>query len=154
MFDKRIQDIHIKKNREHEAGVTSLHSNKSREHVIVSGSYDEYIRLWDIRNLKRSVSSVKMPGTLWRLKWDPFIQKYLLAACMYGGVHIVSAANDNIQIVKSYYEHKNISYGADWCTLQNDDVDKFNFDGNVIIGTCSFYEKLLCVSKAYCDFSV
>ncbi|XP_030754397.1 diphthine methyltransferase [Sitophilus oryzae] len=153
VFDKRIKDMPVTKNKEHGAGVTSLHSNKSKEYVIASGSYDENIRLWDIRHMKRSTDIFKMPGTLWRLKWDPFVQNFLLAACMLGGVHIVSAlTNHPMGIVESYYEHKNISYGADWSFLDKNEVEKFNSAGNVVIGTCSFYDKLLCISKTYCDF--
>lgn len=106
------------------------------------------MRLWDTRKIKSPISQIKTPGTPWRLKWDPFSYDYLLAACMLGGAHIVDARNlENPQIIDSYYEHKNITYGSDWCYLNEDDVRQFEFDGNRIIGTCSFYDHLLCVSK-------
>ncbi|XP_050298245.1 diphthine methyltransferase isoform X2 [Anthonomus grandis grandis] len=119
--------------RHHQAGVTSFHSNKSKEFVVASGSYDEHVHIWDIRNLKKAMSTIKMPGPLWRLKWDPFCQRFLLAAC-------------------SYYEHKNISYGADWCFLDSTEVKEIDSSANVIIGSCSFYDHLLCVSKTKCEF--
>ncbi|KAJ8935002.1 hypothetical protein NQ318_012654 [Aromia moschata] len=110
----------LQKNRVHTAGVTSLHSNCSREHIVATGSYDENIRLWDIRNIKSELKSVTMPGPLWRLKWDPFCQNYLLAACMLGGVHIVDLRNmDETEIIGSLYEHKSICYGADWSHMKN-----------------------------------
>ncbi|KAG5899352.1 hypothetical protein JTB14_036841 [Gonioctena quinquepunctata] len=147
-FDRRAGKEPVSKNRSHNAGVTSLHSNLSRENLLATGSYDEYIRLWDIRNMKTETGSIKMPGTLWRLKWDSFDQTHLLAACMLGGVHIVNAsAIDQLEIVGSYYEHKNISYGADWCYLDRDNCGKFAETGQFIIGTCSFYDRLLCVAK-------
>lgn len=91
-----------------------------------------------------------MPGTLWRLKWDPFYHTFLLAACMLGGVHVIDTKQE--EIVNSYYEHKNIAYGADWSHLSQDKVTQYSNKGNVIIGTCSFYDNLLCVSKLECDF--
>lgn len=80
-----------------------------------------------------------MPGPLWRLKWDPVEQNYLISACMLGGMHIIKAINA-LEIIESYYEHKNICYGADWChsnSVQNE----------FTVGTCSFYDHLLCISK-------
>lgn len=89
-----------------------------------------------------------MPGTLWRVKWDPFHANFVLAACMLGGVHVIDFLEEEQgTIAESYYEHTNISYGADWCHLNQSEVKKFNFDGERIIGTCSFYDRLLCVAK-------
>lgn len=36
-FDRRCGDSPIAKNRRHETGVTSFHSNKSREFIVVTG---------------------------------------------------------------------------------------------------------------------
>ncbi|CAM9548127.1 unnamed protein product [Choristocarpus tenellus] len=76
--------------RHHGAGVTSGQWHPSREHVFASGSYDEDIRLWDIRNTRDSVSQVSTGGGLWRLKWHPSPEAgqrdLLLAACMHAGV--------------------------------------------------------------------
>lgn len=93
------------------------------------------------------MSTIKMPGEVWRLKWEPFERNLLLAACMYNGVHIVdfSTITDG-KIVGSYYEHKNISYGADWSYINQNNpqtVEKKSY----IIGSCSFYDKLLCISQ-------
>ncbi|XP_018574760.1 diphthine methyltransferase [Anoplophora glabripennis] len=147
-FDKRIENQAIAKIKCHGAGVTSLHSSCFKENILASGSYDEYIRLWDIRKMKNEISSIKMPGTLWRVKWNPINQNYLLAACMLGGIHIVKLGNVyNMTITGSYHEHKNISYGADWSYLKGDSCNKIASDATAILGTCSFYDHLLCVSK-------
>ncbi|CAK9834201.1 Diphthine methyltransferase [Anthophora retusa] len=79
----------IASNRVHGAGVTSIHSNVTREFLLSSGSYDEMLRLWDTRNFKQPISEINLGGGIWRLKWDPFLQRYLLAACMYGGFRII-----------------------------------------------------------------
>lgn len=103
-------------------------------------SYDQHIRIWDIRKLKEETSKVDMSGEVWRLKWDPFRGDYLLAACMYNGMHIVNFESlTDGKIVGSYYEHKNITYGTDWCHH----LDHNHF----IIGSCSFYDNLLCISQ-------
>ncbi|CAH0563465.1 unnamed protein product [Brassicogethes aeneus] len=148
-YDLRVGNSPISKNRSHEAGVTSIHCNISKEFILATGSYDENIRIWDIRNIKQCTSSIKMPGPVWRVKWDPFTQNNLLSACMLGGVHVINAENiENLEIVDSFYEHKNIAYGADWCYLPQDRIDvDFNLSESCIIGSCSFYDHLLCVSK-------
>lgn len=112
-------------------------------------SYDSCVRFWDIRKMKSPLIQLKTPGSLWRLKWDPFSFDFLLTACMFGGAHIINAKNiENVEIIDSYYEHKNITYGSDWCFLGEDAIkEQFGFDGKRIIGTCSFYDHLLCVSS-------
>ncbi|XP_056648191.1 diphthine methyltransferase [Diorhabda sublineata] len=147
-FDKRVGSQPISKNKNHGAGVTSFHSNSFKEYLVASGSYDEHVRLWDVRKMKSEIDTIKMPGTLWRLKWDPFEQNKLLAACMLGGVHILNIdTNNRMDLIASYFEHKNISYGADWSYLDKDECNKFDNVGDCIIGSCSFYDHLLCISK-------
>lgn len=102
-------------------------------------SYDCYVRLWDIRNMKAPSNEIEMLGTLWRLKFDPFECRWLLAACMLGGAHVIDTVN--LKTVTSYHEHKNITYGSDWSHL--------SAEGSKILGTCSFYDRLLCISKLY-----
>lgn len=97
--------------------------------------------------MKSTLFTLKMPAPLWRLKWDPHDSKHLLCACMLGGAHVVHVEADTSQIVGSYGEHKNICYGADWSYLGKDEVNRFKCSGNRIIGTCSFYDHLLCISE-------
>lgn len=104
--------------------------------------------MWDTRKIKTPISNLEMPGPLWRLKWDPWNCNYLLAACMLGGAHIIRAADKNqLTIAGSYYEHKNITYGCDWCYLSEEEVQQYETEGERIIATCSFYDHLLCISK-------
>ncbi|KAF5289758.1 hypothetical protein FQA39_LY03675 [Lamprigera yunnana] len=138
-FDKRCESKPVLKNRIHNAGVTSIHSNSQREFTIASGSYDENIYLWDLRNMRTPLDRVHMPGPVWRLKWDPATFNYLLAACMLGGAHILNLESDKkLNIVGSYYGHKSMTYGADWSHSNAE---------NRIVATCSFYDNLLCVLK-------
>ncbi|KAJ8911653.1 hypothetical protein NQ315_005999 [Exocentrus adspersus] len=150
-FDKRVGNQIVGKNQSHHAGVTSLHTSCFKENILVSGSYDENIRLWDIRNIKNEVNSSHMPGPVWRVKWNPFYENYLLAVCMMGGVHILDVEYSKIDIIGSYHEHKSISYGADWSYLDSECGEKNASKRSGIIATCSFYDHLLCVSKYVTD---
>eukprot|EP00056_Hartaetosiga_gracilis_P022378 m.29988 g.29988 ORF g.29988 m.29988 type:complete len:346 (+) comp9609_c0_seq7:62-1099(+) len=64
----------------HQMGVTSAHSSMHREHVLVTGSYDEEVRVWDTRNLKRPAYECNVGGGIWRLKWHPTDPSLLLCA--------------------------------------------------------------------------
>lgn len=79
------------------------------EHCLVSGSYDEKARVWDLRNLSRPTSTVEVPcaGGVWRLKWHPTHKALLAAACMYGGFFLLrtdadDAGGDALADGKSY----------------------------------------------------
>ncbi|KAJ9577190.1 hypothetical protein L9F63_006247 [Diploptera punctata] len=121
----------------HDAGVTSLHTNVMREHVLASGSYDEQLRIWDTRSMKRAVNVIRLTGGVWRLKWDPHKWEHLLASCMHGGFCIVNTSDESPKIVAQYEEHKSLAYGSDWCHLKGE--QRF-------IATCSFYDHKLCLS--------
>jgi diphthamide biosynthesis protein 7 len=52
----------------HEAGVTSL--CQPRPHELVTGSYDNKVRLFDLRALRREpLAAFDTGGGVWRLKW-------------------------------------------------------------------------------------
>lgn len=99
--------------------------------------------------MKRTQKELEMPGTLWRLKWNPHNYDFLLAGCMLDGVHIVEAG-DHLDIVENYYEHKDLSYGVDWSYLKENELEKFG-GGKYLIASCSFYDHLLCVWTANCN---
>ena len=46
--------------RAHGAGVCCISSHPRREHVLVTGSYDEGARLWDVRMMQRPVETCKV----------------------------------------------------------------------------------------------
>lgn len=119
------------------------------EEYLYFSSYDEILRLWDSRNLKRSISEINVGGGIWRLKWDPFNCERLLSACMYDGFKII-ACNDSqmLNVIGEYKEHQSIAYGCDWSYLNVETWSPYLYrDGNTsLVGTCSFYDHILKLS--------
>lgn len=105
------------------------------------------MRLWDDRNLRTPLHDAHLPGPVWRLKWDPFQSTEIIAACMSNGVHILQNSADKLNIVGSYFGHKDIAYGVDWSYLPKTEVQKLHLNCDRLIASCSFYDRLLCVAQ-------
>lgn len=150
-FDIRV-DTPVMSSKTHWAGVTSIHCNPRQQRSLASGSYDEYMRLWDTRKMSYPLSQKNLGGGIWRLKWNPFDGKHLLAACMYGGFRLLDCENfDNPQILSEYNEHTSISYGCDWSFLNSQEIVQrelfYDMDQQVaLVSTCSFYDHLMNLS--------
>lgn len=145
-FDARTGTIPVLCNREHTSGVTSIHSNAVKSFMLATGSYDEFLRLWDKRNLRQPVSKINLNGGIWRLKWDPFTHQYLLAACMYEDFKIINC-NCNMSIIGNYDKHDGISYGCDWSFLKKEDVSRLKIPiGETLVSTCSYQDCALKLS--------
>lgn len=131
-------------NKSHIAGVTCLLSHPKQEHILLTGSYDERLRIFDTRSMKKPVSDINLYGGIWRLKPDPYDRNLILAACMYKNFSIVELldSSSDIKLMAEYNEHESICYGADWCL----DTSKEN-NSELFMATCSFYDHKLCLSK-------
>ena len=130
-------------NKEHTMGVCAIQSSSLMEHVFASGSYDEQVHIWDSRSMRAPLMSCHVGGGIWRLKWHPQRENYLLAACCHSGFHIlnVDISQGNADVVASYTEHKSLAYGADWGgSLNGNDSDLHE-----VMATCSFYDHRLDV---------
>ena len=127
--------------RSFEAGVTTIQSHPHVEHLLAVGSYDDHIRLFDVRNPLRPVSQMHVGGGVWRAKWHPSSARKddLLLACMYAGCKVVKIGEETSEVVKSFEEHKSIAYGADW-SFAAGELTK--------VATCSFYDHSLYVWDA------
>ncbi|KAJ7517316.1 hypothetical protein O6H91_21G018500 [Diphasiastrum complanatum] len=151
--------------RAHRMGVCCVQSNPLCEHVLVTGSYDETIRLWDSRMLQNPVleAELGLGGGVWKVKWHPKNGKLLLAACMHNGFAILHANSLEVKVLEEYKGHKSLAYGADWyrgksknrvemkdhqeqthlgCQSEAEVVSRDILSPS-LVATCSFYDSAL-----------
>ncbi|KAK7204717.1 WD40-repeat-containing domain protein [Myxozyma melibiosi] len=130
--------------RTHAAGVTSILTNTVQavsfdEKTLWTGSYDDTIRVWDLRGARgKVVGETNLGGGVWRLVPRPGggSREEVFACCMYdGGKVVVPGSGEDgeaVEVVRVVKEgHESMVYGADWTT-----------DGSVV-ASCSFYDKQL-----------
>eukprot|EP00744_Colponema_vietnamica_P024335 GILI01035494.1.p1 GENE.GILI01035494.1~~GILI01035494.1.p1 ORF type:complete len:329 (-),score=2.49 GILI01035494.1:147-1133(-) len=123
----------------HSMGVCSIQSNPHSQNQFCSGSYDEYVHVWDNRSLKTPVCSFHTGGGVWRLKWHPTRSDVLLAACMHNGFSVwQTTGSEGSQI--AHYSHESLAYGTDWVYTHQ--------TSHALIGACSFYDKFLTLWSA------
>lgn len=128
----------------HTMGVCCMQSSPHREHVLATGSYDEKVRLWDMRNLSipTLTQDVDVGGGVWRVKWHPKDPALLLTAAMHGGFVIIEADAEDSCSIKAKWPGT-LGYGADW---YRGDVGRScssgAMDGLSLAGTCSFYDRI------------
>ena len=136
----------------HGAGVTCVVPSPHDDHIIATGSYDDYVRLWDCRRIATPLSECNVGGGAWRARWHRS-RRALACAAMGGGAVLLDAANDALTAVYTYDDHESIVYGADWVSAPNDTKNNNNSSGNEeergedennhdddVLVTCSFYD--------------
>lgn len=112
--------------RSHGAGVTAIVPDKNGRDIL-TGSYDDRIRRFDVRNLRKTVIEKDLSGGVWRI--IPRERDELVACCTYDGAKVIQ--NENFEILKTWTGHDSMVYGGD---VTGD-----------LIGTCSFYDKRVCI---------
>ena len=148
----------------HGAGVTCVAPSPHDPHVVATGSYDDRVRLWDCRCVRRPLEACDAAdcgGGTWRLRWHPE-RRAIACAAMGGGVAIVDwsgresrsideidEANGGLESESDVWEpgslsvafryggHGSIAYGADWGWKRGGRED--------VVVSCSFYDKGLHV---------
>lgn len=158
--DTRVQHSLIRDQKTHTAGVTAivvlpiLHEGQE---VLITGSYDEYIRVLLPRSHGRSKATVlaeaRLGGGVWRISRpykDNFAQdeedtKFnVLASCMHAGAKIVhiqrTAGTWSIEVIARFKEHESMNYASDV---------RANEEGHLFAST-SFYDRKLCVWSLLC----
>lgn len=119
----------------HDSGVCCIQRRPHHSFIVASGSYDEKIRMWDLRSLSKPLESLDAGGGVWRIAWSS-LGDSLAVAAMYGGARLLSA--DPLRVVKEYKEHASIVYGV---AIGRDAASA---DGLTVL-TCSFYDHLLAI---------
>ena len=121
----------------HDAGVTSI--LPVSDSLVLTGSYDNHLRLFDYRNFRRPVCSVDLDGGVWRIFPRPRSNlSAFLTCCMQTGAKTVSL-NLGLETIEERLrfepeEERRLIYGASW---QDEDT----------VVLCSFYEKNLYVCR-------
>nr|XP_018909587.1 PREDICTED: diphthine methyltransferase homolog [Bemisia tabaci] len=156
IFDVRCTDYKAQLTcKTHGAGVTSLHCNPISNQYLASGSYDELLRVWDVRKMKHPINSINLGGGIWRIKWDPERGVNLATACMYNNFHLVADHGDKLEVVTSFRENSSIAYGIDFCYYGKEEMKrKFNFDTNFryyLLAMCSFYDHKMFIASVNVD---
>lgn len=98
-----------------------------------------------MRNMKQSYNNVNVDGGVWRLKWEPNKEEYLLSASMFNAAHIIDTTFNVENYCYSFGEKNNrLYYGADWCHFNEIQLESWTKAKNKrIITTCSFYDHKL-----------
>lgn len=129
----------------HQAGVCCISEMESDPNIILTGSYDECIRIWDWRNSSRPICTLehRTGGGVWRLKPHPKDPRLLLTACMYNGflVYRIASQGEDAWTMKEceHYPHQQtLAYGASWSHRQPGQDHSRS-----LVATCSFYDNLL-----------
>lgn len=132
-------------------GVCCIAQCPGDSNMLLTGSYDEFVRVWDLRSLSRPVveSCLCLGGGVWRLKHHPQIPGLVLAACMHNGFAIVKIDGDKINILETYNKHGSLAYGADW-QRAGEPVEQGSVASvSASVATCSFYDCLLRIWKPH-----
>lgn len=149
IYDRRSDKVG-KNDKVHTAGITSMQMNLKKEYSLISGSYDEKVAFWDVRQMKLPKNLLSTGGGVWRLKWEPNECSDLAAACMHNG--FLAIDGNNCSIIAEYKEHSSLAYGIDWSSLEQSEISDY-FDIETLgdkklhlLSMCSFYDNLLSIA--------
>lgn len=133
-------------------GVCCIAKSPHDPNTLLTGSYDEHLRIWDVRSISKPVSesSICLGGGVWRIKHHPYIPGLALTACMHNGFAIVKFGGDRVEVVEKYEKHGSLAYGGDWQRGDSAVVGERKSSA-FAVATCSFYDRLLRVWIPECD---
>ncbi|KAH7856591.1 hypothetical protein Vadar_003253 [Vaccinium darrowii] len=137
----------------HKMGVCCITKSPSNSHMLFTGSYDEYLRVWDVRSISKPVNetSICLGGGVWRIKHHPSVPGLLLAACMHNGFAVVKIKGEKAEVIETYNKHGSLAYGADW---QRGEVCQEGKSMSGAVATCSFYDQLLRIWMPESDLEI
>ncbi|EAQ92210.1 hypothetical protein CHGG_00445 [Chaetomium globosum CBS 148.51] len=148
------QSLPALESRDHDAGVTAILPlfTQDNHELVVTGSYDEYIRLFLVPPFGRpkNLAEGMLGGGVWRLNLIDLdttsTQNYtwrarILASCMHAGPRVVellkSGAGEYLfKVLGRFEEHKSMNYGSDF---------QPGWENMLSVVSTSFYDKLLCL---------
>ncbi|PNY25437.1 Protein MSN5 [Tolypocladium capitatum] len=149
---------------QHDAGVTAilplpLHAADGGR-VVVTGSYDDHLRVFAIHDLHESrgikrlrlATDKNLGGGVWRLNLVDILslgdgpsRVRILASCMHAGARLVEISTEDgsqweCRILARFEEHKSMNYASDFVVARGG-------KGLRCVST-SFYDRLLCLWEA------
>ena len=124
-WDLRTFEKAATNSKAHSMGVTAYLFRD--EFNLLSGSYDDQLREWDIRNISQPVKIAATRGGIWRIK--KYKEEQILIAACYGGAEIWD--KDLSFRLREFDDHKSMVYG-----ISSDQL------GHIV--SCSFYDNLVC----------
>ncbi|KAL4796930.1 hypothetical protein BDV19DRAFT_360102 [Aspergillus venezuelensis] len=143
----------------HTAGVTSIlplpisisHPLCAGSPLLLTGSYDEYIRVYHAAGRGKVLGELGLGGGVWRLQIlnssageDGEWTFVILASCMHGGTRVVrvsiggSEEEVGIEVLAEFTEHESMNYASD--ALMGEGLKL-----EVRVVSSSFYDKRVCV---------
>lgn len=147
-------------------GVTSAQWHSEHGSYFITGSYDEQVRLWDVRSLQQPLQTHDVGGGVWRLKWLPqdfaspmndgantLSSATVLVAAMRGGAPVIdidplrATATATATATSPWFRHtghpsESLVYGVDWVHMgERDEGDRAT--ASLRIASCSFYDNAL-----------
>ena len=145
----------------HGAGVTAiLPLSQVEERAVVTGSYDEFVRILvpTMGKRWRLLAEKKLGGGVWQLElldvqFGGIItdtKKILvLASCMHAGVRMLTISKSSeddwtINVAARFEEHESMNYGSGTLLTVEETEDHGSKEVHVVVST-SFYDKRLCV---------
>jgi len=123
-WDLRSPDVLTFSNRSHEAGVISLACNPHNDFQILSGSYDERLRLFDLRHMKEPlIRSNRLGDGAYQLSWHTNKGVFAVAAMRCGFPIFELDEAGTFKRLGGYCEsagegcHGSLGYGISWQCL-------------------------------------
>jgi len=149
----------------HGAGVTAIlplcnRTNNRMQNALLTGSYDEYVRILveGLNGRWRSTAEMRLGGGVWRLKMissgtvlapDGRAEGvyHVLASCMHTGARILQirvrdSGDSSIKVLAKFEEHESMNYGSDATFAREGDE---MHSRNLLVVSTSFYDRKLCL---------
>ncbi|KAL9372732.1 hypothetical protein Peur_034976 [Populus x canadensis] len=110
--------------------------------ILLTRSYDEYLRLWDVRSISKTVNETLfcLGSGVWRVKHHPYVPGVVLAGCMHNGFAVVKIDEEKGELMEIHAKNSTLAYGADW---QGGELYQKVKQNSTVVATCSFYDLLL-----------
>lgn len=127
--------------------------------LIVTGSYDEYLRIYHATRRGAVLAELCLGGGVWRLQYvktespDETSSKWrfiVLASCMHGGTRVVKITGAgesewDIEILAEFTEHESMNYASDVWKGSHQKADTGTREDGLLCLSSSFYDKRVCL---------